>query len=152
MSPHFCLCSTTDVHTVASLLKLYLRELPEPVIPYAKYEDFLSCATLLSKEEEAVSWCRFCINTCSRPGWCFLSSIWKSLPPPHPHPWVALPCAMWWHHIEISTCSQTPPFDPFWWKMRTQLDKWNQSPCGPRWVTTGLPGASWPREGLMPVA
>ncbi|XP_019381382.1 PREDICTED: rho GTPase-activating protein 24 isoform X3 [Gavialis gangeticus] len=44
--------SNTDVHTVASLLKLYLRELPEPVIPYAKYEDFLSCAKLLSKEEE----------------------------------------------------------------------------------------------------
>nr|XP_028599485.1 rho GTPase-activating protein 24 isoform X2 [Podarcis muralis] len=42
----------TDVHTVASLLKLYLRELPEPVIPYAKYEDFLACAKLLSKEEE----------------------------------------------------------------------------------------------------
>ncbi|XP_078532415.1 rho GTPase-activating protein 24 isoform X1 [Lissotriton helveticus] len=44
--------SNTDVHTVASLLKLYLRELPEPVIPFAKYEDFLSCAQLLSKEEE----------------------------------------------------------------------------------------------------
>ncbi|XP_069486510.1 rho GTPase-activating protein 24 isoform X2 [Ambystoma mexicanum] len=44
--------SNTDVHTVASLLKLYLRELPEPVIPFAKYEDFLSCAKLLSKEEE----------------------------------------------------------------------------------------------------
>ncbi|KFZ67073.1 Rho GTPase-activating protein 24, partial [Podiceps cristatus] len=44
--------SNTDVHTVASLLKLYLRELPEPVIPYAKYEDFLSCAKVLSKEEE----------------------------------------------------------------------------------------------------
>ncbi|NWH70168.1 RHG24 protein, partial [Piaya cayana] len=45
--------SSTDVHTVASLLKLYLRELPEPVIPYAKYEDFLSCAKTLSKEEES---------------------------------------------------------------------------------------------------
>ncbi|XP_007525092.1 rho GTPase-activating protein 24 isoform X2 [Erinaceus europaeus] len=45
--------SNTDVHTVASLLKLYLRELPEPVIPYAKYEDFLSCAKLLSRDEEA---------------------------------------------------------------------------------------------------
>ncbi|NXW93986.1 RHG24 protein, partial [Alopecoenas beccarii] len=44
--------SNTDVHTVASLLKLYLRELPEPVIPYAKYDDFLSCAKMLSKEEE----------------------------------------------------------------------------------------------------
>uniref|UniRef100_A0A4W5LLP2 Rho GTPase activating protein 22 n=1 Tax=Hucho hucho TaxID=62062 RepID=A0A4W5LLP2_9TELE len=35
--------SNTDVHTVASLLKLYLRELPEPVVPFSKYEDFLSC-------------------------------------------------------------------------------------------------------------
>lgn len=55
MSSYFYFHSNTDVHTVASLLKLYLRELPEPVIPYAKYEDFLSCAKLLSKEEEAVS-------------------------------------------------------------------------------------------------
>ncbi|XP_037659674.1 rho GTPase-activating protein 22 isoform X4 [Choloepus didactylus] len=43
--------STTDVHTVASLLKLYLRELPEPVIPFARYEDFLGCAQLLTKDE-----------------------------------------------------------------------------------------------------
>ncbi|XP_027024750.2 rho GTPase-activating protein 25 isoform X1 [Tachysurus fulvidraco] len=31
----------TDVHTVASLLKLYLRELPEPVVPWTQYQDFL---------------------------------------------------------------------------------------------------------------
>ncbi|XP_036912562.1 rho GTPase-activating protein 22 isoform X1 [Sturnira hondurensis] len=43
--------STTDVHTVASLLKLYLRELPEPLVPFARYEDFLSCAQLLTKDE-----------------------------------------------------------------------------------------------------
>ncbi|XP_073333879.1 rho GTPase-activating protein 24 isoform X1 [Pagrus major] len=42
----------TDVHTVASLLKLYLRELPEPVIPFHKYEEFLACAKLLSKDDE----------------------------------------------------------------------------------------------------
>lgn len=48
-------CSNTDVHTVASLLKLYLRELPEPVIPFAKYEDFLSCGQLLSKDKGEVS-------------------------------------------------------------------------------------------------
>ncbi|KAJ8405504.1 hypothetical protein AAFF_G00319770 [Aldrovandia affinis] len=35
--------SNTDVHTVASLLKLYLRELPEPVVPFSRYQDFLLC-------------------------------------------------------------------------------------------------------------
>ncbi|KAM7392703.1 hypothetical protein PAMA_007700 [Pampus argenteus] len=42
----------TDVHTVASLLKLYLRELPEPVIPFHKYEEFLACAKLFGKDDE----------------------------------------------------------------------------------------------------
>ncbi|XP_029300371.1 rho GTPase-activating protein 24 isoform X2 [Cottoperca gobio] len=42
----------TDVHTVASLLKLYLRELPEPVVPFHKYDDFLASAKLLSKDDE----------------------------------------------------------------------------------------------------
>ncbi|XP_064393491.1 rho GTPase-activating protein 24-like isoform X2 [Halichondria panicea] len=32
--------TTEDIHTVASLLKLYLRELPEPVIPHVYYESF----------------------------------------------------------------------------------------------------------------
>ncbi|XP_026177636.1 rho GTPase-activating protein 25 [Mastacembelus armatus] len=39
--------SDTDVHTVASLLKLYLRELPEPVVPWTQYQDFLECTNLL---------------------------------------------------------------------------------------------------------
>nr|XP_029494060.1 rho GTPase-activating protein 25-like [Oncorhynchus nerka] len=37
----------TDVHTVASLLKLYLRELPEPVVPWTQYQDFLDCSPML---------------------------------------------------------------------------------------------------------
>ncbi|XP_061645533.1 rho GTPase-activating protein 22 isoform X2 [Phyllopteryx taeniolatus] len=44
--------SATNVHTVASLLKLYLRELPEPLIPFTKYAQFLSCALLLTKDRE----------------------------------------------------------------------------------------------------
>ncbi|XP_029305745.1 rho GTPase-activating protein 22 isoform X2 [Cottoperca gobio] len=43
--------STTDVHTVASLIKLYIRELPEPIIPFPKYTQFLSCAQLLTKDK-----------------------------------------------------------------------------------------------------
>nr|XP_013054693.2 rho GTPase-activating protein 25 [Anser cygnoides] len=41
----------TDVHTVASLLKLYLRELPEPVVPWIQYEDFLLCGQALDVDE-----------------------------------------------------------------------------------------------------
>ncbi|OCT86655.1 rho GTPase-activating protein 25 isoform X2 [Xenopus laevis] len=44
--------SDTDVHTVASLFKLYLRELPEPVIPWQQYEDFLSCEKTITVDEE----------------------------------------------------------------------------------------------------
>ncbi|KAG2469122.1 RHG25 protein, partial [Polypterus senegalus] len=40
--------SETDVHTVASLFKLYLRELPEPVIPWSQYDDFLNCSQHLN--------------------------------------------------------------------------------------------------------
>ncbi|NXY16152.1 RHG25 protein, partial [Atrichornis clamosus] len=41
----------TDVHTVASLFKLYLRELPEPVVPWLQYEDFLLCGQALDADE-----------------------------------------------------------------------------------------------------
>ncbi|NWW84075.1 RHG25 protein, partial [Rhynochetos jubatus] len=42
----------TDVHTVASLFKLYLRELPEPVVPWMQYEDFLLCGQVLDADEK----------------------------------------------------------------------------------------------------
>lgn len=32
--------TSEDMHTVASLLKLYLRELPEPVVPFGFYESY----------------------------------------------------------------------------------------------------------------
>lgn len=46
--------SDTDVHTVASLLKLYLRELPEPVVPWTQYQDFLDSSVMLDATTAAV--------------------------------------------------------------------------------------------------
>ena len=42
---------TTDVHTVASLLKGYLRELPEPVIPFEQYEDLINASKQSQTEQ-----------------------------------------------------------------------------------------------------
>eukprot|EP00057_Strongylocentrotus_purpuratus_P018655 XP_011673129.1 PREDICTED: rho GTPase-activating protein 25 isoform X2 [Strongylocentrotus purpuratus] len=41
-----------DVHTIASLLKLYLRSLPEPVIPWQHYEHFFEAIKLYEEREE----------------------------------------------------------------------------------------------------
>ncbi len=35
----------TEIHTVASLLKLYLRELPEPLLTYHLFDDFINATT-----------------------------------------------------------------------------------------------------------
>lgn len=86
----YFLCSKTDVHTVASLLKLYLRELPEPVIPFCKYDEFLACTKLFSKDQDAVSvsrraaWCLIYVTWCDRRsiGFCvaaFFSDKWHIL-------------------------------------------------------------------------
>ncbi|XP_044034186.1 rho GTPase-activating protein 22 isoform X2 [Siniperca chuatsi] len=72
--------SNTDIHTVASLLKLYLRELPEPVIPFSKYEDFLTCAQLLAKdEEEGVQELGNQVSTLPLPNYNLLKYICKFL-------------------------------------------------------------------------
>ncbi|XP_042252755.1 rho GTPase-activating protein 22 isoform X2 [Thunnus maccoyii] len=72
--------SNTEVHTVASLLKLYLRELPEPVIPFSKYEDFLTCAQLLVKdEEEGVQELGKQVSTLPLPNYNLLKYICKFL-------------------------------------------------------------------------
>lgn len=47
-------CRDTDVHTVASLLKLYLRELPEPVVPWTQYQEFLDCTNMLDSTSTEV--------------------------------------------------------------------------------------------------
>ena len=56
LSTKFSLSSfrDTDVHTVASLLKLYLRDLPEPVVPWSQYEGFLLCGQLMNADEAKV--------------------------------------------------------------------------------------------------
>ncbi|XP_034726859.1 rho GTPase-activating protein 25 isoform X1 [Etheostoma cragini] len=46
----------TDVHTVASLLKLYLRELPEPVVPWTQYQDFLDCTNNVPDASSTEGW------------------------------------------------------------------------------------------------
>ncbi|XP_066502675.1 rho GTPase-activating protein 24 isoform X2 [Hoplias malabaricus] len=43
---------STDVHTVASLLKLYLRELPEPLVPFCRYQEFLLCGKKIPSDRE----------------------------------------------------------------------------------------------------
>ena len=40
--PHFDVCD--DVHVLAGSLKLFLRELPDPLIPYALHGDCVKAA------------------------------------------------------------------------------------------------------------
>ncbi|XP_028321811.1 rho GTPase-activating protein 24-like isoform X2 [Gouania willdenowi] len=42
--------SSLDVHTVASLLMLYLSQLPEPLVPHTHFRDFLLCGDTLSRD------------------------------------------------------------------------------------------------------
>lgn len=51
----FVACSNTDVHTVASLLKLYLRQLPEPLVPFSHYQEFVFCGQKLLSERTLVT-------------------------------------------------------------------------------------------------
>eukprot|EP00731_Ephydatia_muelleri_P026688 Em0018g788a len=44
---------TEEIHSVSSLLKLYFRELPEPLIPYSMYYDFCKATELFESNSEA---------------------------------------------------------------------------------------------------
>lgn len=39
---------------MASLLKLYLRQLPEPLVPYGRYQEFLLCGRKLLSDRTQV--------------------------------------------------------------------------------------------------
>ena len=39
-----------DIHTIASLIKKYLKELPDPLIPSAMYKKFVECSRLTDQE------------------------------------------------------------------------------------------------------
>lgn len=50
-------CSVTDEHheiDVANVLKTFLRELPEPLIPYSFHDLFLRCTLLGDRKSEAI--------------------------------------------------------------------------------------------------
>ncbi len=36
----------TDPHVIAGLLKLYLRELPDPLLTHKRYDAFISCLSV----------------------------------------------------------------------------------------------------------
>ncbi len=46
---------TEDVHTIASLLKLYLRELPEPIIPHCLFDNAVRTIKGIVSYEENLS-------------------------------------------------------------------------------------------------
>ena len=41
-----------DIHAVTSALKRYLRKLPDPVIPFDLYDDFIKVSTKASHSKE----------------------------------------------------------------------------------------------------
>lgn len=51
---HPSLAVEADVHSVASLLKLYLRELPEPLLTRSLHESFLGAVMSYKEDEDVV--------------------------------------------------------------------------------------------------
>jgi hypothetical protein len=47
-----------DVHDVAGVLKLYLRKLPAPLIPFGSYADFIAAGQKFNAKDER-RWARF---------------------------------------------------------------------------------------------
>ncbi|XP_060678355.1 rho GTPase-activating protein 15-like, partial [Hemiscyllium ocellatum] len=40
-----------DIHVVSGALKMFFRELPEPLIPYSTFEDFIAAVKLMDHSE-----------------------------------------------------------------------------------------------------
>ena len=62
--------SLEDVHTVASLLKLYLRELPEPLVPFGCYSFFQSAVRSKSHPSLKLWRCILCCRVVQWHGGC----------------------------------------------------------------------------------
>lgn len=62
------------MHTVASLLKLYVRDLPEPVVPWGQYEGFLLCGQLMNADEAKVCTLRVLVVLLKQRVICFCHS------------------------------------------------------------------------------
>lgn len=43
-----------NVHNITGLLKLYFREMPEPLIPFNRYQDFIAAATIEEEKRKDV--------------------------------------------------------------------------------------------------
>lgn len=70
--------SSEDIHNVTGLLKLWLRELPEPVIPFDMYPAFIA-TTLLADYEERMYGLRNLIWSLPRPNFTLLRRLVEHL-------------------------------------------------------------------------
>eukprot|EP00004_Rigifila_ramosa_P008362 TRINITY_DN1956_c0_g1_i4.p1 TRINITY_DN1956_c0_g1~~TRINITY_DN1956_c0_g1_i4.p1 ORF type:complete len:629 (-),score=158.45 TRINITY_DN1956_c0_g1_i4:85-1938(-) len=69
------LSSYKSEHVISGLLKLFLRELAEPVIPYHMYDAFAAVAMFRDNEELKIAACRHLVHTLPLPNKIILTQI-----------------------------------------------------------------------------